>query len=66
VHVQLLSISPESIDNGRDNNELVFRDKVPYASFLACGLVSSMCGDIKFKGRNEWKGNEEQHKAAES
>lgn len=60
MHVQLLPIATESVNNGRDHDELVLGYEVPYASFVSGRIVRSNGVDVEFKRRNEGENNKQQ------
>lgn len=63
VHVQLLSVALGAINDGSDDDELIFRDKVPDASFVLRRLVSRVCSDVEFERRGRLKIQQNQQKA---
>lgn len=65
MHIQLLSISSEPVNIGRDYNKLVLCDEIPYAPFFAGRFVSVMRCHVEFEGRSEREEDEEQQVAGE-
>lgn len=61
VHVQCLSIASTPAHRCRHDNELVLGDKVPDASFFACGFMTRVGLEIELEGGDERdeKGEEE-------
>src|ERR1700753_4249731 len=53
MHVNHLSITPMSVNNSRDDDQLILCDKISNASLLALRFVSRMSDYIKFEGRCE-------------
>jgi hypothetical protein len=52
VHIQSLSITPVSVDNGRYNNELVLSYEVPYATLVLSGVMLLHGVDFELEGRS--------------
>lgn len=59
MHVQRLPIPTIPINNGRNNDELVFGHEIPYASFVLVGVVGLHSVNFEFEGRCEWESNEQ-------
>ena len=54
MHIDCLPISLLAANNSRDQNEGVFRHKVPYTSFVLVA-ISGMRRKVEFQGVGKWK-----------
>ena len=63
MKIEKLSISPVSGDNSGDHDQLLFRDKVAYASFVLTRQMGGVGINVEFKGRRERDASEEEHVA---
>lgn len=64
MHVELLPISTEPINNGRNNHKLVLGYEVPYAPLVSGRIVRLNGMDIEFKRRSK-RENEKQQECAQ-
>jgi hypothetical protein len=60
VHVDLLAITPISIQNSCDDHELVFCDKVTDASLVLRSVVRRDGVEVEFEGGGEWRNDGDQ------
>lgn len=60
MHVNPLSVSSITVQYGRDNDQLLFGDKVPNASLVPGGLALGHWMEIELEGRGEGNDGEQQ------
>lgn len=66
MHVHRLSIPSAPIQYGRDNDELLLRNKVSYATLMLGRIVRLDGVEIELEGRGEGQGEEEEGKVEQS
>ena len=54
MNIQHLSITPLSTDRSSHYDQLLPRDKVPYAALMFCGFGAWMRLDVEFEPKGGW------------